>query len=204
MTGQGSREVGFVRRAGGAAPRLSLACKAFEISVVDNGIRDTFGVRNCRWSPVVCRYVQQHDRPTGSLAEQLRVVADEIATLTDLPPTSATVEEMAGLLVQLETLQNQLAGVAATWTAAFDAAGGPDEHGAPSLNVWAAASCGSPRPRPAAGPGAPRPSTRCLGVRAAFTAGPVRARGPGPDRPRAAPDGCRHHRRGGAGAAPGR
>ena len=44
---------------------------------------------------------------------------------------------MAGLLVQLETLQNQLAGVAATWTSAFDAAGGPDEHGAPSLNVWA-------------------------------------------------------------------
>ena len=41
-------------------------------------------------------------------------------------------------------------------------------------------------------------------TRAAFTAGPVRARAPGPDRPRAAPDGCRHHRRGRAGAAAGR
>ena len=74
--------------------------------------------------------------PTSMLAEQLRTVADETARLADLSPTTATVAELGPLLVRLEHAQNLLAGIAATWTATFDTAGGPDQHGAPSLNVW--------------------------------------------------------------------
>ena len=70
------------------------------------------------------------------LAEQLRTVADETARLADLSPTTATVAELGPLLVRLEHAQNLLAGIAADWTATFDTAGGPDQHGAPSLTVW--------------------------------------------------------------------
>ena len=74
--------------------------------------------------------------PTG-LAADVDALVHQIHHLAGPSPTQATVAELGPLLVRLEHAHDQLAGITARWLAAFDAAGGPDEHGAPSLNVWA-------------------------------------------------------------------
>ena len=74
--------------------------------------------------------------PTG-LATEVQALLAQIDRLAARSPTEATIAELGPLLVRLEHVQDRLAGINAQWLASFDAAGGPEEHGAPSLNVWA-------------------------------------------------------------------
>ena len=77
------------------------------------------------------------DPPAGSLLARLRQLSGEIAALCAASATSVPVAELGEILVELERLQDRLAGLAAEWTLAFDQAGGPEECGAPTLNAWA-------------------------------------------------------------------
>src|SRR5262245_19003715 len=74
--------------------------------------------------------------PTGIHAD-VETLLDQINRLAQRALTEATITELAPLLIRLEQAQNQLAGISSRWLASFDQAGGPDEHGAPSINVWA-------------------------------------------------------------------
>lgn len=76
------------------------------------------------------------DASTDLLTEQLDRIRVEVDTLASLPPTAAGVEQLGRLLVEVETLTNRLHGISAAWTSEFETAGGPQDHGAPSLNVW--------------------------------------------------------------------
>lgn len=74
--------------------------------------------------------------PPGSLAAELDALLGQIATLSSVEPTTATVAELAPLLIRLESAQNLLAGINAAWTRAFEDAAGFEDHGAPTLAAW--------------------------------------------------------------------
>ena len=74
--------------------------------------------------------------PTVTAVEAMAAVEDAVGVVAGLDPTSVSPVELGRLMRRLDAQRDRLAGVAGVWAGCFEAAGGPDDDGAPTLSAW--------------------------------------------------------------------